>query len=161
MSDRLSRLYPSRYIMPKVPTSESGTATLGITVARTVRRKANTTRMTRMMEMTRVNSVSCTDARMVTVRSSARSSLMEGGIEACNCGSRLRTRSTVAMMFAPGWRKMIISTASLACGTPALRPPSTDAIPILRRSSTESCTSATSPRRTTAPFLEETISSRY
>ncbi len=30
---RLFRLYPSRYITPKVPTSERGTATLGMTVA--------------------------------------------------------------------------------------------------------------------------------
>ena len=33
---RLFRLYPSRYITPNVPTSESGTATLGITVAREI-----------------------------------------------------------------------------------------------------------------------------
>ena len=29
---RLFRLYPSRYITPNVPTSDNGTATLGITV---------------------------------------------------------------------------------------------------------------------------------
>ena len=33
ISDRLSRLYPSRYIAPNVPTSDSGTATLGMMVA--------------------------------------------------------------------------------------------------------------------------------
>src|SRR5579884_2155614 len=37
MSERLSRLKPNRYITPKVPTSDSGTATLGITVPDTVR----------------------------------------------------------------------------------------------------------------------------
>ena len=35
---RLLRLKPSRYITPSVPTSESGTATLGMIVARTFRR---------------------------------------------------------------------------------------------------------------------------
>ena len=33
ISERLSRLYPQTYITPNVPTSESGTATLGISVA--------------------------------------------------------------------------------------------------------------------------------
>ena len=40
---RLFRLYPSRYITPKVPTSDSGTATLGITVAERFRRKRKMT----------------------------------------------------------------------------------------------------------------------
>src|SRR4029450_7504390 len=38
MSVRLFKLYPSRYITAKVPTIESGTATLGISVAESVRR---------------------------------------------------------------------------------------------------------------------------
>ena len=36
---RLSRLYPSRYMTANVPTSDTGTATLGISVARQSRRK--------------------------------------------------------------------------------------------------------------------------
>ena len=36
ISERLSRLKPSRYITPKVPISDTGTATLGISVARGV-----------------------------------------------------------------------------------------------------------------------------
>ena len=36
ISDRLFRLKPSRYMTPKVPTSESGTATAGITVPATL-----------------------------------------------------------------------------------------------------------------------------
>ena len=36
MSERLSRLYPNRYITAKVPTSETGTATPGMRVARPV-----------------------------------------------------------------------------------------------------------------------------
>ena len=43
ISDRLLRLYPSRYITPNVPTSESGTATLGITVADRFLKKRNMT----------------------------------------------------------------------------------------------------------------------
>jgi len=41
----------TKYIMAKVPISETGTATLGINVARTFRRKTNTTRMTSEIEM--------------------------------------------------------------------------------------------------------------
>ena len=58
MSDRLSSEYPSRYITAKVPTSETGTATPGITVARQERRKTKTTMMTRTIERTSVNSTS-------------------------------------------------------------------------------------------------------
>ena len=49
MSDRLSRLYPSAYITPKVATSESGTTTLGITVAQKLRRNRKMTITTRPM----------------------------------------------------------------------------------------------------------------
>src|ERR1700743_3436136 len=89
MSDRLSRLYPSRYITAKVPMSETGTATAGISVACTLRRKMKTTnkkhtpptnkkvhactrqrkkkttRMTKTMEITSVDSTSFTEARIV------------------------------------------------------------------------------------------------
>ena len=37
---------PARYMTPKVPISETGTATLGISVARALRRNTNTTRIT-------------------------------------------------------------------------------------------------------------------
>ncbi|CAH0291699.1 hypothetical protein SRABI106_03529 [Rahnella aquatilis] len=43
ISERLLRLKPHRYITPKVPTSESGTATLGISVAATLRRNRKVT----------------------------------------------------------------------------------------------------------------------
>jgi hypothetical protein len=67
MSERLSRLYPIRYMTPKVPMSDSGTATLGMMASRGLRRNANTTRMTRMTEMMSDRSTSCTDARIVVV----------------------------------------------------------------------------------------------
>ncbi len=53
---------------PKVPISDTGTATLGMRVERTLRRKTKTTRMTSTIEITSVISTSCTEARMVRVR---------------------------------------------------------------------------------------------
>src|SRR6516162_9556881 len=81
ISDKLSRLYPSRYITPNVPTSESGTAMLGMIVARTVRRKTNTTRMTSTTEISSVRSMSLTDALTDVVRSITTDSFIAGEIE--------------------------------------------------------------------------------
>ena len=47
MSDRLSRLYPSRYITAKVATMDMGSARLGMAVARRFRRKRKITITTR------------------------------------------------------------------------------------------------------------------
>ena len=94
--------------------------------------------------------MSRTEARTVVVRSIATSSWMAAGMEACNCGNSSRTLSTALMMFAPGWRKMIISTAGCPLASPALRV-----------SSTESCTSATSPRRTALSWLRATMMFLY
>jgi hypothetical protein len=55
ISDRLSRLNPASHITPKVATSDSGSATPAMTVARTERRKTNTTRTTRAALRTSVN----------------------------------------------------------------------------------------------------------
>src|SRR5215469_5012589 len=79
--DKLSRLYPSRYITPNVPTSERGTAILGIIVARTVRKNTNTTMITSMIDIRRVLSISLTDALTETVRSITTESFIDGGIE--------------------------------------------------------------------------------
>src|SRR5947209_13671893 len=43
--DRLSRLYPSRYITTKVPTMDIGSATLGMAVAERLRRDRKSTRL--------------------------------------------------------------------------------------------------------------------
>ncbi len=51
----------------KVPIRETGTATLGIKVARTSRKNTKTTNTTRTIEITSVRSTSRTEARMVTV----------------------------------------------------------------------------------------------
>jgi len=98
---------------------ETGTATDGIRVERTLRRNANTTRITSRIEMPRVICTSCTEARMVRVASMTTESFTVGGIEAWNCGSSARMPSTVSMMFAPGWRLMMMMMA----GWPLERPP--------------------------------------
>ena len=54
---------------------------LGITVARTVRRNTNTTRITSTIEISSVDSMSLTEARTVIVRSETTASLMAGEIE--------------------------------------------------------------------------------
>ena len=54
---------------PKVPTSDTGTATLGISVARQLRRNTNTTMITSAIEIISVRSTSRSEARMVGVRS--------------------------------------------------------------------------------------------
>jgi len=87
---------------PKVAISETGTATVGMRVARTLRRNTKTTRVTRTTEITSVRSTSCSEARMVVVRSSTTPRSMAPGIAADSRGISARTRSTVSMMLAPG-----------------------------------------------------------
>ncbi len=65
---------------------------------------------------------------------------MAGLMAACNCGKAALMPSTVVMMFAPGWRKMI----SEAAGSPLAKPSE-------RTVWTESVTRATSNSRTGAP----------
>src|SRR5271165_7412104 len=102
MSERLSSVYPNRYITANVPISETGTATAGMSVARPLRRNTNTTTMTRAMEISNVLSTSLTEARMVVVRSRTIVVSMPSGMDALIIGSCARTRSTVSMILAPG-----------------------------------------------------------
>ena len=104
-------LYPQRYMMAQVPSSETGTATPGISVARPLRRKIKTTMMTRTMEIINVHSTSSTEARMVVVRSRTMVISMPAGMDALIESSSARSRSTVWMILAPGWRKMMIGIA--------------------------------------------------
>ena len=150
ISERLSIVYPTRYITPNVPTSDSGTATLGMTVAQTLRKKTKTTRITSTTEITRVSSTSLTEARMVVVRSCETSILIEGGIEACKSGSIARTRSTVSIIFADGCRNSCSNTDCFPFTVPALK---LFACP--------SHTRATSDNRTGAPFRYAMISGAY
>ena len=88
----------------KVPTSETGTTTPGIAVARQSRRNRKTTSTTRATEIIRACSTSRTEARMVTVWSSTGVIVTSAGSSACSSRSASRIRSTVSMMLAPGWR---------------------------------------------------------
>ncbi|SVJ78766.1 Uncharacterised protein [Klebsiella pneumoniae] len=137
ISDRLFRLKSHRYMTAKVPISETGTARLGISVARPLRRNRKTTRITSATEISRVSSASSSDARIDGLRSSITFSLTCGPSSSCNTWMA----SVASMMLAPGWRVTISSTAGRSSEKPALR-----------TSSTESLTLATSPRRTAAPL---------
>ncbi len=140
ISDRLLRLNFSTYIMPRVPSRDTTTATAGIRVARPLRRKTSTTTTTRTMAISRVRSTSNREARMVWVRSTEilRSTL--GGREARICGSSALMRSTVEMMLALGSR----ITCTTRAGLPLARPR-------LYEFSDPSRTKATSDSRTGAP----------
>ena len=59
ISERLSSVYPSRYIAPNVAMSETGTETLGMNVDQPLRRKTNTTKITSPMEMIMLRWASC------------------------------------------------------------------------------------------------------
>ncbi len=69
ISEMLSRLKPSRYIAAKVPTTDMGSARLGMTVAGMLRRKRKMTMTTRHTVKTSVNFTSATDSRMEVERS--------------------------------------------------------------------------------------------
>src|SRR6202166_5299467 len=135
---------------PNVPTSESGTATLGMMVAATVRRKRKITITTRAMTSISSNSTSLAEAGMVVVRSVKVVIWIEVGSEARSCGSRVVTRSTTEMMLAPGWRWTLTITA----GTWFIQAAS-------RTFSVESVTAAMSDRRTGLPLREAMISGVY
>ena len=135
---------------PNVPMSESGTATLGMAVAQTLRRNAKTTSTTSEIEIRSVISTSRMEARMVVVRSLATPRCKEGEMSVWSCGRSARMRSTVSIMFAPGWRKM----ASRTAGSPL-------DMPALRTSSTESMTLPIASSRTGAPLRQATIRGRY
>jgi len=102
--ERLSRLKPANHMTPKVAISDSGSATPAMMVARIVRRKMNTTRVTRMTLSTRVNCTSWIEARMVVVASCTTASAAPAGTARCSRGSSFLMPSTVAITLAPGWR---------------------------------------------------------
>ena len=76
---RLLSEKPSSAITPKVPSSETTVATAGITVARQLRRKTLTTSTTSAIEISSVNSISRSEARMELVLSEATSSSISVG----------------------------------------------------------------------------------
>ena len=141
---------PHRYMTPKVPTSDSGTAIAGISVAGTLRRKTNITITTSATASSNSNWTSWTEARMVVVRSVNTLTSTVPGSAACSCGRTFLMRSTVSMTFAPGWRwifrmiagVLLAQAASLAFSAPSI-------------------TSAISRKRIGAPFFQTMTRSRY
>ena len=116
ISVRLLREKPTRYMTPKVPTSDSGTAMLGMRVAEALRRKKKMTSTTRITASSNSNCTSAIEARMLMVRSVSTETLIEAGRLACSCGSIAVMRSTVWMTLAPGWRWMLTMIAGAGCG---------------------------------------------
>ena len=141
ISDRLSRLKPEKYMMPKLVISDSGSATPAISVARIDRRNSSTTSVTSTTLRISVNCTSLTEARMVTVRSLTMVSFTPAGIARCTLGISARICRTTSMTLAPGWRWMSMMTA----GVPLYQPP-------VRSFSSPSTIFATSPIVTGAPF---------
>ncbi len=131
-----------------MPSSETATATLGISIARPFIRKMATTPTTSSVAMITVRSTSVSEARMVVVRSTATSILMSCGSALITAGSTAFTRSTVEMMLAPGWRLTCTMTAGEVIGLPFALWTKT---PRLWMSSTPSVTSAMSDSRTAEP----------
>ena len=136
-------------MMPKVASSDSGTATLGMKVAHRVRRNRKITTITSAIVSSMVNCTSCTAARVTSERSETRSTCTEGGIDWRSCGISALTRSTRSNVLAPGALLMAMPSAGRLLNHAPMR--------VL---STESNTSPTSFRRTGAPLRKATITSR-
>jgi len=113
ISDRLSSEKPAKYMTPKVAISDSGRATPAITVARMVRRNTSTTSTTSAIDRTSVNCTSWIEARMVSVRSVTTVSFAPAGRLRCRRGNSARTRCTVSITLAPGWRCTSMTMAGL------------------------------------------------
>ena len=89
---RLLSEKPSRYMTPKVPSSETTVATAGTTVARTLRRNTLTTSTTRTIEISSVISISRSEARIELVLSDATSSVDVGAAAARAARAAARAR---------------------------------------------------------------------
>src|SRR5437899_12925457 len=92
------------YIAAQVPTSDTGTARAGMTVADTERRNRKITMTTRQIAIASVCCTSATESRIEIERSLSTSMRIEGGTAARNCGRRARTESTTDTVLASGWR---------------------------------------------------------
>ena len=128
---------------------DSGTATLGMIVADTLRRNRKITSTTSATVSSSENCTSCTEARIVTVRSVRIETFTSAGRLAWSWGSNFLIRSTTWMMLAPGWRWMFTITA----GCSLLHAASFEF-------STSSRTVAISERTTGAPLRYATTTGR-
>ncbi len=135
---------------PNVPTSDSGTATLGMNVAGRLRRNRKITITTSATASSSSNWTSFTDERIVTVRSVSSVTSTAGGSDALSRGSSSFTRSTTSMTLVPGCRWTLRMIAGVAFAHAARR-----------EFSAASTASATSAIRTGAPFLYAMMSCSY
>ncbi len=147
---RLLMLKPARYITPKVPTSDNGTAMPGISVPVAVRRNRKIATTTSATAPSSSNCTSRTEARMVTVRSVSTATSTAAGSAARNCGNSRLMRSTTSITLAPGWRWILRTTAGLSFIQAASR-----------AFSAPSTTVPRSDRRNGAPLRYATRMSRY
>ncbi|MNN36797.1 hypothetical protein D3C81_1507050 [compost metagenome] len=105
-SVRLFRLKPMTYISAKLAISDTPSTADTISVADSWRRNSAITATTSMIAISRVISTSCSEARMVWVRSISVLTCTEAGSIASSAGKAAWMRSTVSTMLAPGWRKI-------------------------------------------------------
>ena len=113
ISERLSRLKSSSYMIASAPTSESGTERLGMIVAGMLRRNRKITSTTSPTASESSNSTSCTEARIVVVRSVRGWISIDCGSEAVRRGSSFLMLSTTWITLAPGWRWMLTISAGV------------------------------------------------
>ncbi len=104
ISDRLSRLWPSSAMTPKVPTSDMGRARLGMTVADRLRRNRKITSTTRHSVSSRVALTSRTDSRIGCARSIITFRVAEAGSWLRRSGSSACTARETSSVFVPGCR---------------------------------------------------------
>ncbi len=108
---RLFRLKFSAYMTAKVPMMETGTAIDGMKVAAGLPRNRKITSTTRITASISSSCTSCTEARMVMVRSLRIATRTAEGRVACSVGRSCLIRSTTWIRLAPGWRWMFTMTA--------------------------------------------------
>jgi len=125
----------------KVPTSDMGSARLGITVAGRFRRNRKMTITTRVTVSISVNFTSATDSRTKVDRSNSRSTFTDGGSCDSSWETSPRTASATATVLVPGCRCTASTTPRMLLNQAATR-----------LSCTPSTTLPRSSRRTGAPF---------
>src|SRR5262249_55682580 len=91
-------------ITENVPTTEKGSARLGIAVARRFRRKMKITITTRARLKTMVNGTCLKDFEIERTRSTKPAILIEGGICCLKTGRIFFTASAISTVLAPGCR---------------------------------------------------------
>ncbi len=109
-SVRLLSEKPSAYIAAAVATSATLSTEATIAVADSWRRNRPMTRITRPIVTPSVSSTSCSEARVVRVRSDSSSSSTPAGSRLRRRGSSAMMRSAVSIRLAPGWRRTITPT---------------------------------------------------